>query len=95
MQPLSIKPGDEPVLRRHGRIVSVDPSNLSDAAAVHALAWQASHRDFCSLDYIQLHTPERQAGYLKSKLDAGSRIYVYAILEDDVINSSVKLLSQP
>lgn len=47
MQPLSIKPGNEPVLRRHGRIVSVDPSNLSDAAAVHALAWQASQFAHC------------------------------------------------
>ena len=47
MQPLSIKPGNEPVLRRHGRIVSVDPSNLADAAAVHALAWQASQFAHC------------------------------------------------
>ena len=30
-----------------GRIVSVDPSNLSDAAAVHALAWQASQFAHC------------------------------------------------
>ena len=83
MQPLTINPAKDPVLRRQGRIVPVDPSNLSDAAAVHALAWQASHQAFCSLDFIQLHTPERQAGYLKSKLDTGSRIYL--LLTDEPV----------
>lgn len=83
MQPLTINSDNEPVLRRHGRIVPVDPSNLSDAAAVHALAWQASHQAFCSLDFIQLHTPERQAGYLKSKLDTGSKIYL--LLTDEPV----------
>lgn len=83
MLPLSIKPDNEPELRRHGRIVPVDPSNLSDAAMVHALAWQASHRTFCPLDFVRLHTPERQAGYLKSKLDGGSRIYL--LLTDEPV----------
>ena len=83
MKPLTINPDNEPVLRRHGRIVPVDPSNLSDAAAVHALAWQASHQAFCSPDFIQLHTPERQAGYLKSKLDTGSKIYL--LLTDEPV----------
>ena len=83
MQPLTINQDKEPVLRRHGRIVPVDPSNLSDAAAVHALAWQASHQAFCSPDFIQLHTPERQAGYLKSKLDTGSKIYL--LLTDEPV----------
>ena len=76
MLPSSIKPDREPKMGRRGRIVPVDPSNLSEAATVHALAWQASHQDFCTPAFISLHTPERQAGYLKSKLDAGSRIYL-------------------
>ena len=83
MKNKAFNPDNEPVLRRQGRIVPVDPSNLSDAAAVHALAWQASHQAFCSLDFIQLHTPERQAGYLKSKLDTGSRIYL--LLTDEPV----------
>ena len=61
-------------------IIPVDPSNLMDAAAVHAAAWRASHRAFCTPEFAESHTTERQAAYLQRKLDAKSRIF---LLVDD------------
>ncbi len=61
-------------------IVPVDASNIADAAAVHAAAWRASHCAFCTPEFVALHTAERQAAYLQTKLDAGSRFF---LLVDD------------
>jgi ribosomal-protein-alanine N-acetyltransferase len=57
-------------------IVPVDRTNLSYAAAVHAAAWRESHRAFCTSVFVEAHTAERQAAYLQSKLDAGSRLFL-------------------
>ena len=61
-------------------IVPVDKTNLADAAAVHAAAWRESHRAFCAPEFVEGHTAERQAAYLQSKADAGSRIFL--LVED-------------
>lgn len=61
-------------------IVPVDQENLKEAATVHSLAWQESHRSFCTPEFVNLHTPERQEGYLKSKMETGSKVYL--LLED-------------
>ena len=57
-------------------IVPVDKTNLHDAAAVHAAAWQESHRAFCTPAFVEAHTTERQAAYLQRKLDAKSRLFL-------------------
>lgn len=57
-------------------IVTVDQTNLYQAAFVHSVSWQDSHRSFCSLAFIALHTPERQREYLKNKMERGSRFYM-------------------
>ena len=57
-------------------IVPVDKTNLYDAAAVHAAAWQESHRAFCTPAFVEAHTTERQAAYLQRKLDAKSRLFL-------------------
>ena len=57
-------------------IVNVDLANLPQAAAVHSVSWQDSHRSFCSPDFIQLHSPEHQEEYLRRKLGQGSRIWM-------------------
>ena len=61
-------------------IVPVDQENLKEAATVHSLAWQESHRSFCTPEFVNLHTPERQEGYLRSKMETGSKVYL--LLED-------------
>ena len=64
-------------------IVTVDAANLADAGRVHALAWQESHRAFCTPDFVARHTPERQTEYLRAKLAAGARIYL--LLADEPV----------
>ena len=41
-------------------IVTVDQSNLEEAAAIHSVSWQESHRSFCSPEFVALHTPQHQ-----------------------------------
>lgn len=62
-------------------IIPVDQTNLMEAAAVHAAAWRDSHRAFCTPEFVEQHTTERQAAYLQRKLDAKSRIFL--LVEDE------------
>ena len=57
-------------------IVPVDQSNICQAAEVHSVSWQESHRSFCSADFIALHTPEHQQEYLSEKISRGSRVFM-------------------
>ena len=57
-------------------IVKVDQTNLLQAATIHSISWQESHRAFCSPTFIALHSPEHQLEYLQAKRDAGSQIYL-------------------
>lgn len=57
-------------------IVPVDQTNLSAAAALHAEAWQAAHRPFCSAEFVAAHTPARQEAYLEDKIAHGSRVFL-------------------
>ena len=57
-------------------IVTVDQSNLSEAAAIHSASWQESHRSFCSPEFIALHNPQHQKAYLQGKMDNGSKLFM-------------------
>ena len=57
-------------------IVPVDQSNIQDAAAIHSVSWQESHRSFCTPDFIALHDCCRQEEYLREKMKAGTQIYM-------------------
>jgi len=57
-------------------IVTVNQSNLEEAAAIHSVSWQESHRSFCSPEFIALHTPRHQKDYLRQKMDHGSRLFM-------------------
>ena len=37
-------------------IIEADQTNLLQAAVIHSVSWQESHRAFCSPDFIELHT---------------------------------------
>ena len=68
-------------IAKTGRIIiPVDQSNLYQAAKIHSVSWQDSHRSFCSADFIALHTPEHQLEYLSGKIRQGSRVYM--LLDD-------------
>lgn len=57
-------------------IVPVNKSNIDEAARIHAVSWQESHRTFCSAAFIAQHTPEQQKQYLLDKMKNGSRVYL-------------------
>ena len=54
----------------------VEKHTLHLAAEIHAISWRASHRSFCSAEFIALHTTERQIGYLKGRMESGADIYL-------------------
>ncbi len=57
-------------------IVAVNEQNLADAGRVHAEAWRASHRDFCSAAFVERHTAAAQTDYLRRQLRQGKRIFL-------------------
>lgn len=57
-------------------IEQVTEKNLSLAAYVHSLSWQASHASLCSPDFVALHTPDHQAAYLKNEMRQGKRLFL-------------------
>ena len=57
-------------------IIPVDETNVLQAAAVHATAWRDSHRAFCTPEFIELHTTDRQRKYLCDKIDGGTKVFM-------------------
>ena len=57
-------------------IIPVDETNVLQAATIHSIAWRASHRAFCTPEFIELHTTDRQKKYLCDKIDGGARVYM-------------------
>ena len=57
-------------------IIPVDESNVLQAAAIHSIAWRDSHQAFCTPEFTESHTTDRQRKYLWDKIDAGARVYM-------------------
>lgn len=38
-------------------VIPVDEKNLFRAAVIHSISWQASHRTFCTPEFVEMHTP--------------------------------------
>ena len=57
-------------------IIPVDKTNINKASAIHSISWKASHRAFCSPDFIEKHTQERQQEYLQNKISGGTKVYM-------------------
>ena len=64
-------------------IVAVDKTNVFEAAMIHSLSWQESHRSFCAPDFVETHTPERQQLYIQDKINSGSKFFM--LIEDKPI----------
>lgn len=47
-----------------------------DAARIHSESWKESHRSFCSAEFVEKHTVEAQAAYLRREQDAGKRVFM-------------------
>ena len=61
-------------------IITVDRTNLLQAAMIHSISWKESHRSFCVPDFVERHTPERQQEYRQNKINCGSKFYM--LVED-------------
>ena len=58
------------------RILPVNETNILQAAAIHSISWKESHKAFCTPDFIEKHTPDRQREYLLSKMNDGTRVFM-------------------
>ena len=61
-------------------IITVNRTNLLQAAMIHSSSWKESHRSFCVPDFVERHTPERQQEYMQNKINCGSKFYM--LVED-------------
>lgn len=57
-------------------IIQVKDSNIEQAAYIHSVSWQDSHRAFCRADFVAIHTPARQEKYIRIKIERGSKFYM-------------------
>ena len=58
-------------------IVSVDQSNMHEAAVIHSVSWQDSHKSFCEAAFVAAHTPEHQEAYLRQKMHDESQVFMF------------------
>lgn len=57
-------------------IETVNYQNIDDAARIHSVSWQESHRAFCTEKFVRAHTPEQQKEYLLAKMQQGTAVYI-------------------
>lgn len=61
---------------RKNMVIPVTEENLSDAARIHSVSWQESHRTFCNEAFILKHDVEHQKEYIREKMKNGSKFYL-------------------
>ena len=63
-------------------IIEVDRDNLFLAAEIHSASWKDSHKSFCTAEFVEQHTPERQREYFSSKMLRGVVSVTGNLIED-------------
>lgn len=58
------------------RFEEITNKTIMDAARIHSESWKESHRSFCSAEFVERHTVEAQAAYLRREQDAGKRVFM-------------------
>lgn len=58
------------------RLVEVTELNIAEAGRIHSESWRESHRSFCSVEFVDKHTPAAQVEYLRREMDAGKSVYM-------------------
>ena len=61
---------------RKNIVIPVTEENISDAARIHSISWQESHRSFCNEAFILKHDVEHQEEYIRAKMKNGSKFYL-------------------
>ncbi|MCR5671246.1 MAG: GNAT family N-acetyltransferase [Butyrivibrio sp.] len=57
-------------------IVPVTDKNIHEAARIHSISWQESHRSFCDADFIEIHSIEHQQKYIAEKIAKGIEFFI-------------------
>lgn len=58
----------------------VTEKNVNIAAQIHSISWKESHKSFCSREFVELHTSERQKEYIQKEMELGKVFYM--LVED-------------
>ena len=64
-------------------IIPVNDRNITAAAAIHSISWKESHRAFCTPDFIEIHSPERQLQYMRDKMNHGTQFFM--LIDEDPV----------
>ena len=64
-------------------IIPVNDRNITTAAAIHSISWKESHRAFCTPDFIEIHSPERQLQYMRDKMNHGTQFFM--LIDEDPV----------
>lgn len=64
-------------------IIPVNEQNIMDAAIIHSISWRESHRDFCTSEFIEIHSPERQLKYMRDKMNKGTKFFM--LVDEDPV----------
>ena len=62
------------------KFVVVTEQNIAEAGRIHSESWKESHRSFCSPEFVEKHTPEAQADYLRKEISEGKKVFM--LLDD-------------
>ena len=54
----------------------VTKQNIDIAAEIHAISWRESHKSFCSREFVEAHTTERQMKYIEKEIERGKTFYI-------------------
>lgn len=57
-------------------VAYVTEENIADAAHIHSISWQESHRAFCNEAFILKHDVEHQKEYIREKMKNGSKFFI-------------------
>ena len=54
----------------------VTNENIDIAAKIHSISWKESHKSFCSKEFVELNTEERQREYIEKEMECGKVFYI-------------------
>lgn len=57
-------------------IFYVNEKNIRYAAEIHSESWKDSHQQFCSSEFIEIHSIEHQEKYLRDEIRNGKDVYI-------------------
>ena len=54
----------------------VTEKNIDIAAEIHSISWKESHKSFCSEEFVQAHSKERQKQYIQDEMKNGKQFFM-------------------